>query len=129
VGVLPSTQRPVAVVVFSTDLSLRQLAQIAAASPFDCIAHPDPYIGRDLVLKPNVRLVVLDDESLEDDDRGWLVTQIRRRAPNARLVYVASNHSAANEKRVRANGAHYYTAKPIDSERFLRVVRAFLQVP
>jgi DNA-binding NarL/FixJ family response regulator len=126
---VPSTQRPAAVVVFSTDLSLRQLAETAVSSPFECIVHPNPYVGRDLVLKANVRVVVLDDESLDDDDRGWLVAQIRRRAPDARLVYVASNHTAANEKRVRANGAHYYTSKPIDSERFLRVVQAFLTAP
>jgi CheY-like chemotaxis protein len=75
---------------------------------------------------PNVRLVVLDDQAVEENDRGWLLTRIHKRLPSASLLYVAGNQSDTNEKRARANGAHYYVSKPLSFERFGYVLQSFL---
>ena len=57
--------------------------------------------------RPNVRLVKLDDHSVEESDRGWLLVQIRKRFSGPFLLYVAGSRSDGNEKRARTNGAHY----------------------
>jgi DNA-binding response OmpR family regulator len=73
-----------------------------------------------------VRLVVVDDESVGEGDRGWLLRQIRRNLDEATLLYVAGSHSAENERRARGNGAHYYTAKPVQSAELKGVLRGFM---
>jgi response regulator of citrate/malate metabolism len=75
---------------------------------------------------PNVRIVILDDQAVEENDRGWLLTRIHKRLPSASLLYVAGNQSDTNEKRARANGAHYYVSKPLSFERFGYVLQSFL---
>jgi len=77
--------------------------------------------------QPNVRLVILDDQAVEENDRSWLLTRIRKRLPGASLLYVAGNQSDTNEKRARANGAHYYASKPLSFERFGYVLQSFLR--
>jgi CheY-like chemotaxis protein len=76
--------------------------------------------------QPNVRIVILDDQAVEENDRGWLLTRIHKRLPGASLLYVAGNQSDTNEKRARANGAHYYVSKPLSFERFGYVLQSFL---
>ena len=75
---------------------------------------------------PNVRIVILDDQAVEENDRRWLLTRIHKRLPSASLLYVAGNQTDTNEKRARANGAHYYVSKPLSFERFGYVLRSFL---
>jgi len=77
--------------------------------------------------QPNVRIVILDDQVVEENDRGWLLTRIRKRIPSASLLYVAGNQSDDNEKRARGNGAHYYVSKPLSFERFGYVLQSFLR--
>jgi DNA-binding response OmpR family regulator len=77
--------------------------------------------------QPNVRLVILDDQAVEENDRSWLLTRIRKRLPGASLLYVAGDQSDTNEKRARANGAHYYVSKPLSFERFGYVLQSFLR--
>lgn len=76
---------------------------------------------------PNVRIVILDDQAVEENDRGWLLTRIHKRIPDASLLYIARNQSDANEKRARSNGAHYYASKPLSFERFGYVLQSFLR--
>jgi DNA-binding response OmpR family regulator len=77
--------------------------------------------------QPNVRLVILDDQAVEENDRSWLLTRIRKRLPGASLLYVAGDQSDTNEKRARASGAHYYVSKPLSFERFGYVLQSFLR--
>lgn len=77
--------------------------------------------------QPNVRLVILDDQAVEENDRTWLLSRIRRCLPGASLLYIARNQSETNEKRARANGAHYYASKPLSFERFGYVLQSFLR--
>jgi hypothetical protein len=73
-----------------------------------------------------MRLAIFDDQAVEENDRGRLLEQIRKRFPGSSLLYVAGSHSDANEKRARANGAHYYVSKPLSLERFGQVLESFL---
>jgi response regulator of citrate/malate metabolism len=77
--------------------------------------------------EPNVRLVILDDQTVEESDRGWLLGQIRKHFSGTSLLYVAASHSDGNERRARTNGAHYYVSKPLLLERFGHVLESFLQ--
>ena len=83
--------------------------------------------GHKMFRQLNVRIVILDDQAVEENDRGWLLTRIRKRIPGASLLYVAGNHSDASEKRARGNGAHYYVSKPLSFERFGYVLQSFLR--
>jgi len=86
-------------------------------------------IGREVFAQPNVRLIILDDQAIEENDRGRLLEQIRKYFPGNCLLYVAGSQSEANEKRARTNGAHYYVSKPLSLELFGRVLHSFLQAP
>jgi hypothetical protein len=74
----------------------------------------------------NVRLVILDDQSVEENDRSWRLAQIRKHFSGASLLYVAGSQSDGNERRAHTNGADYYDSKPLSLERFGRVLQAFL---
>jgi DNA-binding response OmpR family regulator len=80
-----------------------------------------------LLTAPNVRLVILDDQTIEEQQRGRLLMQIRQDIPAASLLYVAGRQSDTNEKRARTNGAHYYVSKPVLPERFSYVLQSFLR--
>jgi len=75
---------------------------------------------------PNLRLVLLDDGVVEENERGWLLGQIRKHAPDASLLYVAASHTEENERRARSNGALYYVSKPLQPSQFILVLQAFL---
>jgi len=115
------------VVIFSADKELTALAQQAAPQPWKIEHCEDPAAGRQVLQRPNVKVVIVDDEVVREDARGWLLDRIRRFVPQALLIYVAASHSAADEKRARSYAAQYYTAKPIDVDRTLRVVQSFLK--
>ena len=85
-------------------------------------------MSREVFAQPNVRLVVLDDQAVEENDRGWLLAQIRKHFSGNSLLYIAGSQSDANEKRARTNGAHYYISKPLSFERLRYVLQSFLQV-
>jgi len=77
--------------------------------------------------QPNVRLVILDDQAVEENDRSWLLTRIHKRLPGVSLLYITGDQSDTNEKRARANGAHYYVSRPLSFERFGYVLQSFLR--
>jgi response regulator of citrate/malate metabolism len=85
------------------------------------------YGSREAFTEPNVRLVILDDEAVVENERGWLLMQIRKHFSGTSLLYVAASQSNDNEKQARINGAHYYSSKPLSFERFGYVLRSFLQ--
>jgi hypothetical protein len=43
------------------------------------------------------------------------------------LLYIAGSPGDGNEKRARANGAHYYVSKPLSFDRFGQVLESFLK--
>lgn len=85
------------------------------------------YRAKKMFAQTNVRLVLLDDQAVDENDRGWLLAQIRKHFSGT-LLYVVSSQSDGNEKRARTNGAQYYISKPLPLERFGYVLRALLRI-
>lgn len=73
-----------------------------------------------------VGLAIVDDELVSESDRSWLLAQVRRNLGDAYLLYVAGSHSLENERRARSKGAHYYTAKPIETDELTGVLKGFM---
>jgi hypothetical protein len=88
---------------------------------------PEGYLSLRIFSEPNVRLVILDDQTVQESDRGWLLAQLRKDFSGCSLLYVANDHTEYNEKRARTNGIHYYTSKPIADGQFGKVLQSFLQ--
>ena len=76
---------------------------------------------------PGLRIVVFDDETVPQADRVLALGRIRKRAPNASMLYVASRHDTGTERQARINGAQYYCSKPIDRSQFEAVLDSFLR--
>jgi DNA-binding response OmpR family regulator len=114
--------------LLSDDEVLAKLVLGIVKRPWKLVRHAaDKYVSRELFAQPNVRLVILDDQAVEENDRGWLLEQIRKHFSGPPLLYVAGGQSDANEKRARSKGAHYYVSKPLSVERFRQVLQSFLQ--
>lgn len=116
------------IAVFSSDPSLVGLVQEICPRAWQVESCQDPESGRDILLRPDIRMVVVDDEKIQEQLRGWLLDRVRKFAPQALLFYVAALHSEADERRARSYQAQYYTSKPLDTGRTLRVLESFLQV-
>lgn len=110
--------------LLTSDERLRNIVNAACQAPWvvkNCVVEqPSRYAG---LLEPSVKLALIDDESLPESERGWLLNQIHRREPNALVIYVAVHHSPEVEKLARAAGVLYYTSKPVDAARFTEVLR------
>jgi DNA-binding response OmpR family regulator len=107
-----------------------QLAQIVAPllNPAWTLIHQNGhYTAPAIFAHPNIRIVVLDDATVAESDRGWLLNRIRKNAADASLIYVAGNHSQDGERLARGNGAHYYASKPLSPELFGHVLKSFMR--
>jgi DNA-binding response OmpR family regulator len=125
---LDETRLSPRLLLFSDDQVLADLAGGVVKPPWKLVRQgADGLTGREVFAQPNVRLVVLDDQAVEESDRGWLLAQIRKHFSGASLLYIASLQSDDNEKRARANGAQYYVSRPLALERFGHVLESFLQ--
>lgn len=113
-------------VVFSGDQDVLGLAEKALPDSWKLERVSNMLTSREVLSRPNVQLVMVDDESVPEDSKGWLLDHIHRFAPRALLMYVTASHSPDEEKRARAYAAQYYTAKPLDPDRTLRVLQSFL---
>ena len=114
--------------VISDDKVLTDLALRIVKPPWKLVRQDaDRFMSDRILAEPNVRLVVLDDQGVDENDRGWLLVQIRKRFSDASLLYVAGSQSDGNERLARRNGAHYYVSKPLSPERFARVLESFLR--
>jgi hypothetical protein len=119
---------PRMVLLLSDDQALTDFIGGTVTPPWKLIRYgADKCRSREVFVQPNVRLVVLDDQTVEENERGWLLAQIRKHFSGSSLLYVAASQSDGNEKRARINGAHYYASKPLSLERFGYVLRSFLQ--
>jgi DNA-binding NtrC family response regulator len=112
-------------VVFSADDAVVRMAADAVPPSWSVNHYRDPNDARSILSKPGTRLAVIDDEAILDSTLGLLVERIHRHAPQAFVLYVASSHSVEIERRARALGVQYYTAKPLDYDRTVRVLRSF----
>jgi DNA-binding response OmpR family regulator len=119
---------PLTLLLLSDDEALAGLVLGIVKPPWKMVRDgADGYMSRKIFAQPNVRLVVLDDQAVQENDRGRLLGQIRKHFSGHPLLYVAGNHSEVNEKRARTNGVHYYASKPLAREQFGRVLQSFLQ--
>ncbi len=117
------------VLLLSDDAALADLVLGIVKRPWKLLHDDaDGHMNHKTFAQPNVRLIILDDQAVRENDRNWLLAQIRKHFPGVSLLYVAGAQSDGNEKRARANGAHYYVSKPFSLERFGRVLQSFLQV-
>ena len=125
---LEETRRPPTALLFSDDKALMDFVLGVVKHPWRLIQYrAAAHVSREAFAQPNVRLVVLDDQAVDENSRGMLLTQIRRRFAGTPLLYVAATQTDGNEKRARTNGAHYYASKPLSLDRFGYVLRSFLQ--
>jgi DNA-binding NtrC family response regulator len=114
------------ILLFTADQGVLELAAAAAPPTWEVQSCTDPQAARDLLTRPSVRLVIVDDEAMADSTRAWLLDRIRRYAPHALVIYVAASHDPESERRARASRVQYYTAKPLDTPRTLRVLKSFV---
>jgi len=107
-----------------------QLAQIVTPlldPAWTLIRQNGHYTAPATFAHPNIRIVLLDDDSVAESDRGWLLNRIRKNAADASLIYVAGNHSEDGERLARGSGAHYYVSKPLSPELFGHVLKSFIR--
>jgi DNA-binding response OmpR family regulator len=114
-------------VLFSADRELTALVKKSVKAPWKIELCEDPAIGREALARPSVRLVIVDDGAVDEEARGWLLDRIRKFVPQALLIYIASTHTEADERRARRYSAQYYTAKPLDIDRTARVIESFVR--
>lgn len=96
----------------SNDDQLTETVQSAAGSEWSVVKPGIAEISS-LIREPKVKLVIFDDQSVAASDRGWALTEIRRCASKASIIYVAGEHDHENEKQARTRGVLFYTAKPL----------------
>ena len=121
-------RRPPTLLLLSDDEALASVVRGIVVRPWVLVHHSTrDYLRRDGLPPQNVRLVILDDQAVEEADRGWILAQIRKRLSGTPLLYVAADQSDANERRARTNGAQYYVSKPVSAPQFSHVLRSFLQ--
>jgi response regulator of citrate/malate metabolism len=114
--------------LISNDQALADLVLGIVKRPWKLVRRgTDRNMRRKVFTQPNVQLVILDDQVVEENDRNWLLAQIRKHFSGISLLYVAGSQSDRNERRARTNGAHYYVSKPLSLERFGHVLQSFLQ--
>jgi hypothetical protein len=114
------------VALLSNDDNLARIVYSTVEVPWRLERHFYNRAVLEFMHPADVRLVIVDDESVRDAERGWLLAQIRRNLNDATLLYVAGSFGLENERRARGNGAHYYTAKPIDRDEFAGALRGFM---
>lgn len=113
--------------LLSNDEAIAGLVSANVESPWQLLhqSTAEP-LRREMFALPNVRLVILDDAAVRQLDRSWLLAQIRKHFFGQPLIYVADSYSEDNERLARANGAQYYLSKPFSDDRFVHVLRSFL---
>lgn len=114
-------------VIADGDKSLVALTEQAGASSWIVEPCRDAVKARDRLSEGTPELILIDDDAVQADDRGWLLERIRQQAPRTFVIYVAAHHDGETEKRARAHGVHYYMSKPIDPNRFILVSQSFIK--
>ena len=116
---------PRAVVVVSSDEAVVNFIAENMSDSWVVVHCADPDRAPFMFGRAAVKIVVIDDDLIDESTRGWLFDQVHKRLPHALVAYIAANHSPAAERRARAYNVQYYTSKPLDRERTLKVLRSF----
>ncbi len=119
------TGQPRGIAIFSRDESIVRLITDGLRGSWVIEKFSDPLQARASMPKSGVRIVVIDDEAIEEATRGWLLDQVRKWAPHALVAYIAAIHNPETERRAREHRVQYYTSKPMDRERTLKVLHSF----
>lgn len=119
----PSLGEPLVLVISSNHLLIR-LVRRAVKGRLGVVVRSGHKPDRDLLQNAKPRLVVLDDSDAGNEG-VWMVKQVKRFAPDAGVLYLAANHTAEFERRVRAAGVVYYGS--FDLARLVEVFDAFAQ--
>ncbi len=114
--------------LLSNDDQLTQTIEGVAQSDWSVIKPKMAEISS-LAREPNVRLVIFDDQSVPAPDRGRALSEIRRYASKASIIYVAGNHDHENEKQARSRGVLFYTAKPLITGDVMLLMQRLLHLP
>jgi response regulator of citrate/malate metabolism len=115
------------IAVLSSDPVVAKLAHEIGRGRWRVEQHTSALTDKKIFAYPGIRIVIFDDEAYLHADRGWMLGQIRSRAPGASILYVAAKHDQGTERQARINGAQYYCAKPIDQKDFRTVLDSFLR--
>ena len=118
---------PEALVIASENDGLATLVTEAGNQRWRVEACPDARSGREALSRLNLKLILINDEVVSKDERGWFLEQVRSRTGDAPVVYVASEHSVETERLARGHGVLYYTSKPVERERLAHVLRAIMR--
>lgn len=110
--------------MFSADPAVVRILSRAVSEPW-VVKAATPGGSREALVNPAVRMVVVDDHEIDESSRGWLLDRIRKLAPNALIAYIASSHNDETERRARSYQVQFYTSRPLDHERTLRMIRSF----
>jgi DNA-binding response OmpR family regulator len=114
--------------LISEDEELATLICGLAKPPWRLVRRAaDTNTPQSMLGEPHVRVVIFDDEAIEENARDGLLAQIARFCSGVPLLYVTAAQSDANERRARMKGAQYYISKPLPLERFSQVLRSFLE--
>jgi DNA-binding NtrC family response regulator len=113
--------------LLSNDGQLMETVQGAAGSQWSVVK---PGIAQliGLIHEPNVKLVIFDDQLVAASERGRALTEIRRCASKASIIYVAGQHDHENEKQARTGGVLFYTAKPLRPSDVNLLLQRLLQI-
>lgn len=124
---LQETHTQLNLLLFSDDEALARLVRGFVVCPWTMVPLlTEHFFSHKILPAPKVRLVILDDQTVSEDDRGRLLKQIGEHFAGQPLLYIAGDYSEHNEIRARASGAHFYDSKPLSYERFGRVLQSFL---
>ena len=96
-----TVESPRSIAVFSRDASIVKMIARGTSDSWVMENFADPHEGRAFPLKPSVRIVVIDDEAIEESTRGWLLDQVHKRAPDALVIHIAAIHGPQAERRAR----------------------------
>jgi DNA-binding NtrC family response regulator len=113
--------------LLSNDEHLTETVEGAARSEWSVVKPGMDQIST-LIREPDVKVVIFDDQSVAASDRGWALTEIRRCASKASIIYVAGDHDQENEKQARTRGVLFYTAKPLIPGDVILLLQRLLQM-
>lgn len=114
-------------VVFSRDETIFALIVDGLRDAWRTLWCVDASEARLYLRETRVEIVVVDDDAIEETDRGWLLGQAQRWAPRALVAYITANHSSEVERWVRSRRVQYYLSRPVDRELAIRVLRSLAQ--
>lgn len=114
-------------VVFSRDDKILALIVDGLSDAWRTLRCVEASDARLYLRKTGVEIVIVDDDAIEQTNRGWLLDQARRWAPRALVAYIAANHSSEVERWVRSHRVQFYLSRPVDRELAIRVLRSFAQ--